>query len=177
MNNIKILKRQYNNIIDYKQVQSLIKSSEVEANYVKCLMTMAIQFAEVELNRILGQMTIEFKHSNSTIFFPYTPIIKIISVKYKDQKLTLSDEPSNNTYQYIVKNSEICGIYTTFPSNKDKEITVHYNAGYESTDDIPQTIKNSIIRLITFFYANPEKIHDNLTVSNIFQEYRSYNIA
>lgn len=135
-----------------------VVSSDDDA-YITSLITVAREFCESFTKRALASKTLELLldsfPSDDYIDLPNKPIQSVTSVKYKDYEGTETDFTdyiaNTDSGQVVLSYGYSWPSTTLYPTTP---IAIRYVAGY--TTDIPKSIKQAMLLLISHLYENRE---------------------
>jgi len=126
--------------------------TSAEDTLINTLIISARKYIENYTGNLLGKQewVLKWHTKNGQIYLPYIPILEIVSVKDKDNK---------EVDYRVVYGSEPMIIETP-----TYEVEIDFWAGWE---DIPETFKLAILRIITFYFENRlvEKLPVEITES------------
>ena len=142
-------------------------------DYITALIKAARIYAETFQNRSYITQTLELRMDcfpQFIIELMRPPSISVTSIKYIDSNGdTQTLDASKYTTDFNSYVARITPSYNeTWPTTRAvmDAVTVEYIAGYGSASDVPETIKQAILLLITNWYVNREPVIEG-TVSKI----------
>ena len=157
---ISILEKRKESLFDLAFLSSYLRLGPEQSNdlkdHLKYLVEVATDWGQERLGKTLLMQKIKVVHRNNDILLPYGPVQSndIHSVKRKGKTLEEGKDYSVVSYKDTQK------VKTPF-SWKSHEVEVIYSAGYgETAEDVPLSIRNSILRSVETLYHNGGDIKD-----------------
>jgi len=152
-------------------------------DYISGLIKAARQDAEAYLNgAIMAQtLTANMQRFYGRFRLPSSPILGITSISYVDQDgNTQTVDPS--VYELDAELKSVGLAYgQSWPDTRPQHnaVTVVFTAGYATTDDVPQAIKQAILlRVGELYLSRDESSRDQsktqLTMERLLSPYRDY---
>ena len=174
---ISILEKRKASLFDPDFLSSYLRLGPEQAEKLKkhleYLVEVATDWGQDRLGKTLLTQTIKVAHRNNDVLLPYGPVRKedIQSVKRKGKILNEGKEYSVEPYKDTQK------VKTPF-SWKSHEIEVIYMSGYgEKAEDVPLSIRNSILRSVETLYHNGGDIKNlEKDAAVLMSPYRDYFI-
>jgi uncharacterized phiE125 gp8 family phage protein len=142
--------------------------------YIRSLIITARKYCENYQNRAYitqtRELTLDDWPSDDIIEIPRGKLQSITSIKYKDYA---GAETTISSSDYVVSTKSEKGriapaydkswpSFTAYPLDP---ITVRYVCGYGTSEDVPETIKQAILFLISFWYDNRTPLADTSQMS------------
>ena len=151
---ISVLEKRNNSLFDAQFLSSYLRLGPEQfeglKNHLSHLVEVATEWSQERLGKTLLRQKLKICHRNNVIMLPYGPVQKsgIQSVKRKGKELAEGEGYSVESYKDTQK------VLTPF-AWKSHEIEVVYEAGYgETAEDVPLSIRNSILRSVETLYKN-----------------------